>query len=151
MITVLWFYDCWEEGEFEYSLEHGEFEINVEHLGRNVQLFKQVRNKNGSYRCVSHWHRAGINGNQMKTKKSFGGDKNLKKKTPGKAIIQSEGEREELKGIPNCIPFTSGFISRLSICSIILYLFQSWWNGLGSPLTSGIFYLSFWNILSYKK
>ena len=40
MITILWFYSWWEEGEFGYSLEHSEFEINVECLSRDVQLKK---------------------------------------------------------------------------------------------------------------
>ena len=43
MITVVWFYSCWEEGELGYSLEHSEFEINVECLSSSVQSLSRVR------------------------------------------------------------------------------------------------------------
>ena len=47
------------------------------------------------------WHP----GDSKETKKSFGGDKNLKKKTTGKVNIESEGEKEEPERVSNYTPF----------------------------------------------
>lgn len=94
----------------------------MQHPDRYAQLFKQIKNKsnNESYRLVSQQHKVGTQGNP---KKSFGRDKKFKKQTPGHTNIESKGEKEELKEITNCTPFTFEFISTPSICPVTLYFF----------------------------